>query len=112
MNSLLYFEMAPRLVDPHHGPVCGILGPRQCGKTTLARYYAEELQGSPVHYFDLEDPTDISKLESPKLILEPLEGLYLFFPPVNSDYLYFCQLFIFSIPFIGLYSGYLLPNSQ
>lgn len=56
-------------------PVCGILGPRQCGKTTLALYYAEELQESSVHYFDLEDPTDISKLESPKLILEPLKGL-------------------------------------
>lgn len=55
--------------------VCGILGPRQCGKTTLARYYAKEKQETPVHYFDLEDPTDISKLESPKLILEPLEGL-------------------------------------
>lgn len=55
--------------------VCGILGPRQCGKTTLARYYAQEKQNSPVHYFDLEDPTDLSKLESPKLILEPLEGL-------------------------------------
>ena len=55
--------------------VCGILGPRQCGKTTLAKYYAQEKQSASVHYFDLEDPTDLSKLESPKLILEPLEGL-------------------------------------
>jgi predicted AAA+ superfamily ATPase len=33
--------------------VGGILGPRQCGKTTLARMYAEQRRAM---YFDLEDP--------------------------------------------------------
>jgi len=56
--------------------VCGILGPRQCGKTTLARYYASEYASSEkVHYFDLEDPNDLSTLDNPKLTLEPLKGL-------------------------------------
>jgi len=56
--------------------VLAILGPRQCGKTTLARQYAETLRaGSAVHLFDLEDPTDLARLESPKLALEGLTGL-------------------------------------
>jgi predicted AAA+ superfamily ATPase len=55
-------------------PICAILGPRQCGKTTLARQYTKTYQGK-VHYFDLEDPADLNKLDTPKLTLEPLEGL-------------------------------------
>ncbi|MBI1954459.1 MAG: ATP-binding protein [Proteobacteria bacterium] len=55
-------------------PICVILGPRQCGKTTLARQYSKKYKGN-VHYFDLEDPSDLNKLNTPKLTLEPLEGL-------------------------------------
>lgn len=53
--------------------VVAILGPRQCGKTTLARAYASEFK--KVHYFDLEDPLHLLKLENPILTLEELEGL-------------------------------------
>lgn len=55
-------------------PICALLGPRQCGKTTLSKQYAEsnKLQ---THFFDLEDPLDLSKLDNPRLALEPLEGL-------------------------------------
>ena len=35
-------------------PVTAILGPRQCGKTTLARTLATD------HYFDLENPQDLA----------------------------------------------------
>jgi uncharacterized protein len=56
-------------------PVVAILGPRQCGKTTLARMYAEGLKGKTITHFDLEDPTHLSRLESPKLALEGLKGL-------------------------------------
>lgn len=57
-------------------PVVALLGPRQCGKTTLARMYLErENQSQKIHYFDLEDPEDIILLQNPKLILEPLTGL-------------------------------------
>lgn len=56
--------------------VLAILGPRQCGKTTLARQYADSLRaGAEVHLFDLEDPTHLARLESPKLALENLTGL-------------------------------------
>lgn len=47
----------------------GLLGIRQCGKTTLAR----ELKWSS--YFDLENPRDLVRLENPQLALEQLQGL-------------------------------------
>ncbi len=56
-------------------PVCALLGPRQCGKTTLAKNCADLNQIKPVYRFDLEDPNHLAQLESPKLALEPLEGL-------------------------------------
>jgi len=45
-------------------PVVGLLGPRQCGKTTLARVYAECDPESSVTRFDLEDPLDLAALKS------------------------------------------------
>jgi uncharacterized protein len=50
-------------------PVIAILGPRQCGKTTLARTLQSD------HYFDLENPQDASVLDQPQLALEDLEGV-------------------------------------
>lgn len=41
-----------------HWPVTAILGPRQCGKTTLAK----SLDVPSSHFFDLEDPTDARRL--------------------------------------------------
>ncbi|MBS0622596.1 MAG: ATP-binding protein [Verrucomicrobia bacterium] len=57
-------------------PVVALLGPRQCGKTTLSRLYIQEdhLEKTS-HFFDLEDPTDLAILENPKTALAPLEGL-------------------------------------
>jgi hypothetical protein len=53
-------------------PVTMLLGPRQCGKTTLAR----ELAGSvPSTYFDLEDPDTPLRTEIAKQVLGPLRGL-------------------------------------
>lgn len=50
----------------------GLTGPRQCGKSTLAR----EIAGSGTSaYFDLEDPTSEARLRDSKLALEPLRGL-------------------------------------
>lgn len=56
-------------------PVCGVLGPRQAGKTTLARQYAENYSPKPVHIFDLENPFDLSRLDEPYTALSSLEGL-------------------------------------
>ncbi|MCD6293055.1 MAG: ATP-binding protein [Deltaproteobacteria bacterium] len=46
-----------------NNPVVAILGPRQCGKTTLARKITRENSNSV--YLDLEDPVDLAKLEDP-----------------------------------------------
>ena len=51
-----------------------ILGPRQIGKTTLARQFAERHPG-PVTRFDLEDARHLARLEDPLGALEPLRGL-------------------------------------
>lgn len=53
-------------------PIVALLGPRQCGKTTLARSIAGE---TPSTYFDLESQTDRRKLENPELIFSSLSGL-------------------------------------
>lgn len=50
-------------------PVVAILGPRQSGKTTLAKRVAAD------HYFDLENPRDLARLESAQTALESLTGL-------------------------------------
>lgn len=55
-------------------PVVAILGPRQVGKTTLARAIARKRPGRAV-VFDLENEADISRLSDPMLALEPLRGL-------------------------------------
>ena len=55
-------------------PAVAILGPRQIGKTTLARQFAERVPG-PVTRFDLEDARHVARLEDPLGALEPLRGL-------------------------------------
>ncbi|MBI3322441.1 MAG: ATP-binding protein [Candidatus Omnitrophica bacterium] len=55
-------------------PVAALLGPRQCGKTTLAHQFAKRHPSRPVHFFDLESPEDLRRLENPTLTLEPLQG--------------------------------------
>lgn len=50
-------------------PVTAILGPRQAGKTTLAKTFEAD------HHFDLENPRDAALFAEPQLALEPLSGL-------------------------------------
>src|SRR5262249_32516445 len=52
--------------------VVAILGPRQCGKTTLARQF---VPANSLNYFDLEDPQSLARLDEPDLALRPLRGL-------------------------------------
>jgi hypothetical protein len=54
-------------------PIVGLIGARQIGKTTLARALAASAEQA--HYFDLEDPRDVARLEHPMLALESLKGL-------------------------------------
>lgn len=49
-------------------PVVAVLGARQCGKTTLVKTIPYK------HYFDLENPRDIARLDQPQLALEGLKG--------------------------------------
>ncbi len=53
-------------------PVVCLLGPRQCGKTTLARSFTS---GGDASYFDLENPVDAQRLSAPLTILEKQTGL-------------------------------------
>ena len=68
-----YLNRIAELFEIH--PAVAILGPRQCGKTTLARAYARGYDAGPVTLFDLEDPTDVALLDNPKLALQDLAGL-------------------------------------
>lgn len=52
--------------------VVALLGPRQAGKTTLARQIVPV--DSP-NYFDLEDPRTVGRLAAPMTELEPLRGV-------------------------------------
>lgn len=75
MNRSRYLQKVQKAFDIH--PVVAILGPRQCGKTTLAKQIAEGLsQFKSVHFFDLENPLDIQKLtQNPTLVLQECDGL-------------------------------------
>jgi hypothetical protein len=54
-------------------PICAILGPRQAGKTTLAKMFVEDLKNNYV-FLDLENPIDLAKLENPMLTLSSYEN--------------------------------------
>jgi uncharacterized protein len=53
-------------------PVVLLVGPRQCGKSTMARELLDV--GSP-NYFDLENPVDLARLSEPMTALAGLTGL-------------------------------------
>lgn len=74
-----------KIVRTHHidtvlaalerSPIVAILGPRQVGKTTLARELATYYKESGAAHFDLEDIDDLARLNEPRLALERLRGL-------------------------------------
>lgn len=69
-----YIQKIDKLFNSHKA--IGLLGARQCGKTTLAKMYARTLPKSiEIHFFDLEDPVDLEKLQNPIISLKPLSGL-------------------------------------
>ena len=55
----------------NRSPITTLLGPRQCGKTTLAKQFVEP---DSVNYFDLENPRDLARLDQPMGALESLKG--------------------------------------
>src|SRR5512141_1140915 len=73
MNTIERRELIGRVEDGlRRYPVTALQGPRQCGKTTLAREVARSRSGS---FFDLENPRDLARLETPQRVFESLRGL-------------------------------------
>ncbi len=60
-------------------PIVALLGPRQCGKTTLARAFLSQTSFGETlkaaNYFDLENYQDLQRLSDPLLALRNLRGL-------------------------------------
>ena len=52
--------------------VVALIGPRQCGKTTLARQIVPE---DSLNYFDLEQPESLARLDEPMTALRKLRGV-------------------------------------
>lgn len=75
MKRLKYLKAIELLFRVH--PACGILGPRQVGKTTLAKMFLEEGRSKNFHFFDLENPLDLARLENPMLTLSKLTEPYI-----------------------------------
>jgi hypothetical protein len=65
-----YLEYLATAVN--RSPITALLGPRQAGKTTLARLLAE---GRSATFFDLESQPDVRRLQNPELMLSSLDGL-------------------------------------
>ena len=49
-------------------PVVALLGPRQCGKSTLAKHIMQQYPN--FIYLDLEKPSDLKKIEDPELFFQ------------------------------------------
>ena len=70
IERLSYLEQLATAV--RRSPVTALLGPRQCGKTTLARLFGA---GRQAIHFDLESQPDQRRLQNPELILGSCQGL-------------------------------------
>lgn len=55
----------------NHNRIVALIGPRQCGKTTLAR---QILAPDSSNYFDLENPVSLARLDEPMTALQELKG--------------------------------------
>jgi len=64
--------LAELLAAVGRAPVVALLGPRQCGKTTLAR---QLVPANSANYFDLEDPISLARLDEPLTALGELDGM-------------------------------------
>ncbi len=60
------------IADLKKNPVTAILGPRQCGKTTMAKEILKQIRNSL--YLDMERPSDLAKLENAEWFLSQQKG--------------------------------------
>lgn len=56
-----------------NNPIVAIIGPRQVGKTSLAKKVIEEIAENQI-YLDLEKPSDLQKLDNPEWFLAQQKG--------------------------------------
>jgi predicted AAA+ superfamily ATPase len=70
IQRLRYLQRVKKALS--RGPVVALLGPRQRGKTTLAR---QMMPHAHPRYFDLEDPVVAQLMENPMTALQDLRGL-------------------------------------
>ena len=59
MDRNFYINKVKEFFSVHS--VCAILGPRQCGKTTLSKFFIKNEDYEQVHIFDLEDRIDLAR---------------------------------------------------
>src|SRR3989338_8629867 len=57
-----------------HNPAVALLGPRQCGKTTLARQFSR-VWNKETQFFDCENPRDLNRLSDPLTTFKDARGL-------------------------------------
>lgn len=67
MERQIYIEQIKNNFRVHSA--CAILGPRQVGKTTLAKQFIRDQKSV---FFDLENPLDLARLENPMLTLSAI----------------------------------------
>lgn len=67
MKRELFLKQIKKQFRVHNA--CALLGPRQVGKTTLAKQFVADFPPEKVHFFDLENPRDLIALDNPMLIL-------------------------------------------
>ena len=72
MKRIHFINSIQEILKNHS--VCAILGPRQCGKTTLAHQFIQQYNIAEVHFFDLENTFDLGRLDNPMLALSALQG--------------------------------------
>lgn len=70
MKREFFLEKIRKQFQVHNA--CALLGPRQVGKTTLAKQFIADFPPEQVHFFDLENPRDLLTLDNPMLTLTPL----------------------------------------
>jgi len=64
MQGIIQRELSDTIkIRLKNNPVVAILGPRQCGKTTLAGQIVKKIV--PSVYLDLENPSELAKLDDP-----------------------------------------------
>lgn len=74
MQIIRHAEIQQALRLLKSNPVVALLGPRQCGKTTLSRQIVGHTK-SEAHFFDCENPQDAQRLSDPLTALADLKGI-------------------------------------